>query len=45
MSQLLTEATVQEIQLELIRHTQFNAFDGKKVVASPCAIAPCGLQR
>ncbi|MEZ4732179.1 MAG: hypothetical protein R3E79_34105 [Caldilineaceae bacterium] len=34
MSPLLTEATVQEIQLELIRRTQFNAFDGKKVVAS-----------
>lgn len=34
MSQLLTEATVQEIQLELIRRTQFNAFDGEEVVDS-----------
>ncbi|MCE7987509.1 MAG: hypothetical protein DYG89_40605 [Caldilinea sp. CFX5] len=34
MSQLLTEATVQEIQLELIRRIQFNAFDGEEVVDS-----------
>jgi hypothetical protein len=33
-SRLLTEATVQEIQLELIRRTQFNAFDGERVVAA-----------
>jgi hypothetical protein len=31
---LLTEATVQEIQLELIRRTQFKAFDGERVVAA-----------
>ena len=31
---LLTEASVQEIQLELIRRTQFNAFDGPRVVAA-----------
>jgi hypothetical protein len=31
---LLTEATVQEIQLELIRRTRFNAFDGPRIVAS-----------
>src|SRR5205809_6162417 len=31
---LLTEASVQEIQLELIRRTQFNAFDGERVVAA-----------
>src|SRR5437879_4025000 len=30
----LTEATVQEIQLELIRRTQYNAFDGERVVAA-----------
>ena len=29
----LTEATVQEIQLELIRRTQFNAFYGARVVS------------
>jgi hypothetical protein len=34
MPRLLTEATVQEIQLELIRRTQFNAFDGERVVAA-----------
>ena len=34
MSQLLTEATVQEIQLELIRRTKFNAFEGEKVADS-----------
>jgi|SRR5579884_235938 len=33
-SLLLREATVQEIQLELIRRTRFNAFDGAKVYAS-----------
>lgn len=27
----LTEATVQDIQLELIRRTQYNAFDGEQV--------------
>ncbi len=31
---LLHEATVQEIQLELIRRTRFNAFDGPRIVAS-----------
>src|SRR5207253_387024 len=31
---LLTEASVQEIQLELIRRTRFNAFDGERVVAA-----------
>jgi hypothetical protein len=30
----LTEASVQEIQLELIRRRRFNQFDGKKIVAS-----------
>jgi len=30
---LLREATVQEIQLELIRRTRFNAFDGEKIYA------------
>lgn len=30
----LRDATVQEIQLELIRRTAFNAFDGEKVLAS-----------
>ena len=34
MPRLLTEATVQEIQLELIRRTQFNAFDGERVAAA-----------
>ena len=30
-SSRLTEATVQDIQLELIRRTQYNAFDGERV--------------
>ncbi len=30
---LLQEATVQEIQLELIRRTQFNSFDGSRITA------------
>jgi hypothetical protein len=30
---LLRDATVQEIQLELIRRTRFNTFDGEKVCA------------
>jgi len=30
----LREATVQQIQLELIRRTRFNAFNGKQVVAA-----------
>ena len=30
----LTEASVQEIQLELIRRKQFNFFDGRKIAAS-----------
>src|SRR4051812_26193705 len=34
MSKLLTEATVQEIQLELIRRTRYNAFDGERVYAA-----------
>jgi hypothetical protein len=34
MSSSLREATVQEIQLELIRRTRFNAFDGEKIYAS-----------
>jgi hypothetical protein len=29
---LLRQATVQETQLELIRRTQFNAFDGEQAV-------------
>jgi hypothetical protein len=33
-SLLLHEATVQEIQLELIRRTRFNAFDGERIYAS-----------
>ena len=33
-SLLLREATVQEIQLELIRRTKFNAFDGERIYAS-----------
>jgi hypothetical protein len=31
---LLTEASVQEIHLELIRRHQYNAFDGRKIVQS-----------
>jgi hypothetical protein len=31
---LLSQATVQEIQLELIRRTNFNAFEGEKIHAS-----------
>jgi hypothetical protein len=31
---LLRQATVQEIQLELIRRTKFNAFDGELIYAS-----------
>ncbi|WP_194816053.1 hypothetical protein [Nocardia sp. XZ_19_385] len=31
---LLSEATVQEIQLDLIRRSSFNNFDGPRVVAS-----------
>lgn len=34
MSRLLTEATIQEIQLELIRRAGFNACDGERVVKS-----------
>ena len=34
MPTLLTEATVQEIQLELIRRTQYNAFDGERIFAT-----------
>jgi hypothetical protein len=34
MPLLLTEATVQEIQLELIRRTRYNAFDGERVAAA-----------
>jgi hypothetical protein len=33
-NKLLRDATVQEIQLELIRRTSFNALDGEKVYAS-----------
>lgn len=33
-SVLLREATVQEIQLELIRRTKFNAFDGERIYGS-----------
>ena len=33
-SVLLREATVQEIQLELIRRTKFNAFNGEQIHAS-----------
>ena len=33
-SVLLREATVQEIQLELIRRTKFNAFDGERIHAT-----------
>jgi len=33
-STTLRGASVQDIQLELIRRTQFNAFDGERVVAS-----------
>jgi hypothetical protein len=33
-SVLLREATVQEIQLELIRRTRFNAFDGELIYGS-----------
>ena len=33
-SLLLTTATVQEIQLELLRRTTFNALDGERVAAS-----------
>src|SRR6202521_5585725 len=33
-SVLLREATMQEIQLELIRRTKFNAFDGEQICAS-----------
>jgi hypothetical protein len=31
---LLRDASVQEIQLELLRRTRFNALDGERVVAS-----------
>jgi hypothetical protein len=34
MPTLLTQATVQGIQLELIRRTDFNAFHGERVVAA-----------
>jgi hypothetical protein len=34
MPTLLTEATVQEIQIELIRRTDFNVFHGERVVAA-----------
>ena len=33
-SLFLTEASVQEIQLELIRRHDYNAFDGAKIAAS-----------
>jgi len=33
-SLVLRDATVQDIQLELIRRTKFNDFDGEKLVAS-----------
>ena len=33
LARTLPEATVQEIQLELIRRTRFDAFDGERVVA------------
>ena len=33
-SVLLREASVQEIQLELIRRTRFNAFDGERIYTS-----------
>ena len=33
-SLLLREATVQEIQLELIRRTRFNAFDGERILVA-----------
>jgi hypothetical protein len=33
-SDLLREASVQEIQLELLRRTRFNALDGERVCAS-----------
>jgi hypothetical protein len=33
-SVLLRDATVQEIQLELIRRTEFNAFHGERIYAS-----------
>src|ERR1700733_4781927 len=33
-SVLLREATAQEIQLELIRRTKFNAFDGERIYVS-----------
>ena len=31
---LLRHATVQDIQLELLRRTKFNALDGERIVAS-----------
>jgi hypothetical protein len=34
MNLLLTDATAQDIQLELIRRHQYNAFDGRKVAAA-----------
>jgi hypothetical protein len=34
MGLLLTDATAQDIQLELIRRHQYNAFDGQNVAAS-----------
>jgi hypothetical protein len=33
-SKSLAEATVQELQLELIRRTRFNAFDGEQILES-----------
>ena len=40
-SLLLREASVQEIQLELLRRTRFNALDGERVCAS--LLKHCGL--
>jgi len=39
-SKVLAIATVQDIQLELMRRTKFNAFDGERVVASLLAQKP-----
>lgn len=39
----LRDASVQDIQLELLRRTKFNAFDGERVLRVCCVIGTCGL--
>jgi hypothetical protein len=42
---LLRDATVQDIQLELLRRTCFNAMDGNRIVRSLLNIAIYGYPR